>query len=97
MNDVHGEIPAEKVREALLRSPSGYLSNEEIRSAYLDLRKSLDLLLNPPNPAFYEGFTTACGEILLDLTRLRADAITAERKDGLDRAIEAVEKRRSGK
>lgn len=38
-------IPTAKVREALLQSPSGHLSIEEISSAYKSLRKSLSALL----------------------------------------------------
>lgn len=47
-------IPAEKVREALLRPPSGYLSNEETLSAYKDLRKSLSVLLAEPKASVEE-------------------------------------------
>lgn len=56
MNDVHKVIPVEKVREALMRSPSGYLSVEETLAAYKDLRKSLSCLLlpDPPKPAIEE-------------------------------------------
>jgi hypothetical protein len=38
-------IPVEKVRQVLRSSPTGYLSDEEVLTAYKDLRKRLAALL----------------------------------------------------
>jgi hypothetical protein len=38
-------IPVERVRQVLRSSPSGYLTNEEVLTAYKDLRKRLAALL----------------------------------------------------
>lgn len=49
------------------------------------------------NAAFTEGFDAACNEILKELQAIRRDAITAERQDGLDRAIGTVERQRDAR
>lgn len=55
------------------------------------------LLEGIDNALFTEGFDVACNEIIKDLTRLRDEAITGERKDAYAKAIAAVAHQREWK
>lgn len=55
------------------------------------------LLEGIDNSLFTEGFDVACNEIIKDLTRLRDEAITGERKDAYAKAIAAVAHQREWK
>lgn len=87
--------PLQQLRDILFRSPSGEMTNREGAEAYKALRREISILLEAEHPeqtpTYQQGFDDCALHFRQQLIQLRSSAITAERQDAYDKAIEAVE------
>lgn len=90
--------PLQQLRDILFRFPDGEMANREGAEAYKALRREIGILLSE-SPAseqygadpYKTGRLDTIDRLQKHLIQLRSSAITAERQDAYDKAIEAVE------